>query len=169
MKQLSTLDKYNALMTASQGVVTREVKNLVFATVVDNFKEDPLFVTEGSDQDYLDMLLKLENGAGDRVGPFRGPFQFGRSAWLEAGEGSWEQNSDDFMLASRAALRYYYLNKNRFQKVFPGATYTNEIAYLYHNQGPSGAKHFLLKGHLKWPLQSKAALRLFDTIELVTT
>lgn len=160
--EFSTFKKYALLREAVFGSRYNDGLEVVRALVADNFAHT--LDTETS-LAWLEFLLELEGGIGDHEGAIRGPYQFGRSAWMEAGEGLWEVRSVDLMYSSRAAIRYYLMNKNRFEKLFPDREYTFEIAYLYHNQGPSGAAYFLRNGKLRWPKQSRAAIKIFNSIE----
>lgn len=113
--------------------------------------------------DYLQFAYSLEQGVGDDQGMIRGPFQFSPVAWKEAGEGEWQINATDLVWSTRAAIKFYYINRERHNKQF-SSHYSKEIAYLYHNQGPSAAKHFLRTGELRFPEQSNAALKVFASI-----
>lgn len=117
------------------------------------------------DMGYLLFVYDFERGLGDTDGAIIGPYQFSEIAWQEAGEGDWRENAIDPIKSAKAALAYRDINLKRFKRLFPNRVYTNAIAYLYHNQGPSGAAHFLTTGELRFPNQSKAALRLFETIK----
>jgi hypothetical protein len=71
--------------------------------------------------------------------------------------------ADSSMLA--AALLYEE-NKRVFEAQFPHANYTDEIAYLYHQQGSTSARTFLETGVLLYPKQSKKSLDLFSQVKM---
>lgn len=139
----------------------------VFATVVSNFELD--IASSGIDpqqvEDYLHLSYHLEGGSNDSVGGIIGPFQFSEIAWTDVGLTNWRNDALDLTISTRAALLYFFLNRRRHLRKFPDIFYSNEIAYLYHNQGPSGAAFFLKNGRLKFPGQSIAAKKLFAQIK----
>lgn len=138
----------------------------VFATVVDNFEID--ITITGVDPrtlvDYLHLTYDLEGGSDDFEGGIIGPFQFSEIAWRDVGMTDWRNGAVDLGLSARAAVKFYFINRARFLRQYPGRAFTNEIAYLYHNQGPSGALYYLRNRQLKFAGQSVAANALFKEI-----
>jgi len=62
-----------------------------------------------------------------------------------------------------AIVALFYDLQRSFLKHWPNRSsedFTNELAYLYHNQGAKQARNYLYSGRLKWPQQSKTALRI---------
>ena len=157
---MNVIEKWRALKGLVVDALTvgdEIVASLEGASQGDTFNE--------TDLRYLTFIYDLERGLGDVSGSIIGPYQFSEIAWREAGEGDWRVNAIDPVRSARAALKYRDLNYDRFRRLYPDRLYSNAIAYLYHNQGPSGAAHFLSTGELRFPNQSKAALRLFETIK----
>ena len=158
----SPLKRWSLLRDAAMVHGANAIMGLINATAVDNYSLELTGNTKIGD--YLEMALGLEGGVGDNSGAIRGPYQFSRIAWKEVGEGDWETNAIDLMHSARACVRYYLLNERRFNRIYPGREYTNAIAYLYHNQGPSGAAYYLENRELRFKGQSIAARALFKTI-----
>jgi len=112
---------------------------------------------------YLKLAYSLEQGIGDITGGIVGPFQFSKIAWSEAGEGDWATEATSNRPSTRAAVKFYYLNRTRHENR-SRTVFSNEIAYLYHNQGPTGAAYYLDNRIVKFGGQSLAANELFSTI-----
>lgn len=165
MKTLSPMRLWEMVNSARRSYSTTTV-GAVFATVVSNFEFD-IFV-QGVDpqqvEDYLHLTYHLEGGEGDDVGGIIGPFQFSEIAWRDVGFSNWRSEAMDLSISARAAVAFFLLNRTRHNRAFPDVFYSNEIAYLYHNQGPSAAGIFLRTGVLKYPGQSIAAKKLFSQI-----
>lgn len=160
-------ERWLALTHAASTHGLGRVLDVVRDIAIDNFGYELL--SDDQIGDFLELALKLEGGRGDNTGEIRGLYQFSRLAWKEAGFGSWEENVMDPMHSTRAAIKYYLINKRRFERSFPRYAYTTAIAYLYHNQGPTGAKYYLanLPDHvLLYGGQSTAATALFKSIKL---
>lgn len=115
---------------------------------------------------YLASLVILENTMKDgnyiveHEGTHRGLGQFDRPTWKAV------MNEPFFnsVLPSKsmeAISRLYAKNKDSYLAKFPDGEYTDEIAYLYHNQGAPAAAVFLETGNLVYPMQSKKAITLF--------
>lgn len=167
MSRSTTLSQWSSMKAAVSNDRDLNAIEVVFALEAENFAWYDLdYVDTAVLIDYLQFAYSFEQGIGDNEGGIRGPFQFGRLAWKEAGHGEWAINSIDLSYSTRAALRYYFLNKKRHARKF-GTEFTKEIAYLYHNQGPSGAAHLLRTGELKFGGQSIAATKLFETLRVI--
>lgn len=162
---MSILETWRALRDSVVSHLDSSILEVIFAIAVENFEDYDVLDPVPPKQllSYLRMAAKLENGLLDNSGPIIGLFQFSEIAWLEAGSGDWKQNAFDPAKSTRAALRFFHLNRERYRRQFSGV-FTNEIAYLYHNQGPSAARHFLMTGELRFPMQSLAALEVFNTL-----
>lgn len=156
--------KAASLMLGSDFESVTKFRQLVNATVVGNYENDPFAIDDAKAREYLEFVAELEGGTGDVDGPYIGPFQFGKAAWSESSSAPYWPGALYYDVAARAALNYMYLNRNRFMRSFPNREFTKEIGYLYHNQGPTGAAHFLRTGELKWPKQSRKALEVFSSI-----
>lgn len=63
-----------------------------------------------------------------------------------------------------AAAAYYLLNERYLRRNGISARYTDEVAYLAHNQGAEGARTYLTTGSLKYPDQSRDAISIFGRI-----
>lgn len=158
---MNTLEAWKALTEASK-VYYVKLTGLIIATVVDNFFD--LSSSESKDlYDYLVFAAELENGLHDNTGKIRGLFQFSEVAWRDVNMSDWSTNAIDPMLSTRAAALFYFKNKARHERSF-ASPYTKEVAYLYHNQGPSAAAKFLRSRELVYPGQSIAALQVFENI-----
>lgn len=93
-------------------------------------------------------------------GTFRGLGQFNERTWRSVMTAPWVQVSNH-SLSALATARLYLDNKKSFLRRFKDGVFTDEIAYLYHNQGASAAAKFLETGKVKYPKQSGKALRTF--------
>lgn len=142
--------------------------DLVFRKEADNYSmASPLNFGAEDYYDYLKMAYELEGGLGDNKGAHRGIFQFSKIAWHDVGRTRWEEGTSDIVTSTRAMLDYFLLNHSRYvSEGFDPAEFSSEIGYLYHNQGPGAAKHYLRTGTLKFPKQSNAALKVFESIRL---
>lgn len=163
---MNTLEQLANLKKAVAAEIDAYSLELIFKINASNAMAFNIYaddITEEDLIDYLRMLVPLENGLYDDKGGIRGLFQFSKIAWQEAGTGDWETNSVDPVYSGRAALKYYFINRERYLRRFAG-NYTKEIAYLYHNQGPTGAAQFINTGVLRFPNQSRAAIELFNSI-----
>lgn len=102
-------------------------------------------------QKYLLMVVKLENVIKngeveiDTTPPFIGLGQFDKPAWSESSSRPYKEASNP-IAALEAIAGYYLINRKRFNNDVPGGKYTDQIAYTYHNQGPTGAVDVLVKG-----------------------
>lgn len=137
----------------SDSLLTMLTKKLnVNATVAGTYTRGELvqLATEaaartGAPFDYIMFTFYHENfpfGDGLRTEydkDYRGLGQFGEIAWKDVGLSDWANGVKDPVLSAWAIGRYYMLNKARFEREFPGKEYTREIAYTYHNLGPTGA------------------------------
>lgn len=126
------------------------------------------------ESEYLWFALNHENYTSMRgsektyhieVGPkdgdsFRGLGQFGAPAWGDVMSESYDLVGTP-SLDVLATVRLYRRNKRIHVREFPNVPYTKEIAYLYHNQGPGGAIHYLESSSLMFPGQSDAAVVTF--------
>lgn len=155
---LTRLRNTSHISSATLDLVFRKEAANYAITAAFDFSEERLY-------SYLTFVYDLERGLGDSEGSFRGPFQFSKIAWRDVSRDNWEVDSVDPTLSTRAALDYFLLNYSRYVKSgFDPSKFTNEIGYLYHNQGPSAAKHYLLHGELRFPDQSRAAREVFRGI-----
>lgn len=120
---------------------------------------------------YLRTSVALENIRDDRggyrttlTGTFRGLGQFNQVTWNGVSKlgdiGNWPTSAEPNHTGSVKAMCLLYLdNKRAFLAQFPKGRYTDEVAYLYHNQGSYGATSYLRTGILLAPEQSSQALR----------
>jgi hypothetical protein len=119
---------------------------------------------------YLMKLVKLENKAtptGIQIeyeGKFKGIGQFDKATWNRVSKLDYSKvvNDEDSLLA---VCQLYIANRATFAKKYPGKPFTDEVAYLYHNQGAGNAYEFLSTGDAKPVLlsQSKAAVAVAYT------
>lgn len=122
---------------------------------------------------YLRAVIERENfrvsGGYETTlsGNFRGLGQFNAATWngirsQTVSLPSYELGVKD-PVASVLATAYLYMdNKRQFDNAFPRKRFTDEIAYLYHNQGGPAAASFLRTGTLVYPKQSAKALATFQ-------
>lgn len=118
---------------------------------------------------YYKFLMPIENfvvagGIETTVsGSFRGLGQFNRQTWdglrrLGRNLPQYEEGTSQ-LNASLYAIGFLYLeNKKAYESTFKGRVFTNEIAYLYHNQGAPAAGQYLTSGKLVYPKQSNSAV-----------
>lgn len=123
----------------------------------------------GAPASYYQFLIPIENfvvagGFETTVsGSFRGLGQFNRQTWdglrrLGRNLPAFEEGSSQ-LNASLYAIGFLYLeNKKAYEGSFKGRVFTNEIAYLYHNQGAPAAEQYLTSGRLVYPKQSANAV-----------
>lgn len=115
---------------------------------------------------YLLSTFKIENKqvtGGIEVeyeGTFRGIGQFNAKTWNSVMDVPFSEVTNHTQSAI-ATARLYKANKVSFLNAFPSGKYTDEIAYLYHNQGASSATRYLRYGLLRYPKQSRHALNTF--------
>jgi hypothetical protein len=143
-------------------------KNLSWGQV--QFLVDKASKATGVPVSYLMKLVKLENTTtptGIQVeyeGTFRGIGQFDKATWQRVSSLDFSKvvNDEDSLLA---VCQLYIDNKATFAKKYPGKPFTDEVAYLYHNQGAGNAYDFLATGDAKPVLlsQSKAAVAVAYT------
>lgn len=120
------------------------------------------------ESDYIRFLLSIEKQGmmdskwiyNDGFGTYRGLCQFDTPTWRAVSDIPYELGVTDPKSAIDAALKLYYKNELYFTLNI-GGLYTNDVAYLFHNQGAAGARHYLTTGSLRWPKQSLAALETF--------
>lgn len=112
----------------------------------------------------VSFVLNLEKGHSDVIGKHRGPFQFDKVTWdaLDTGsiKYSWSSNVNSRDISTLFFNRLISSNKG-IHIAWSTAPFTNEIAYLYHNQGASAAREYLETGKLVFPKQSRDALNTF--------
>jgi hypothetical protein len=119
-------------------------------------------------ESYLRLMLSLEapniddGFVNEPQPPFIGLAQFNRDTWDSISTLPFSEALDPVQ-GLKGAVSLYNSNKRSFERKFDG-TYTDEIAYLYHNQGAPSAAQFLRTGVLKYPKQSRKALALFERI-----
>lgn len=118
--------------------------------------------------DFIRFMLSIENQGlmnsdwvyNDNFGKHRGLAQFDAPTWESVSDVPYDEGVVDPQCTIDAAIRLFHSNEMYFTTKI-GGVYTNEIAYLFHNQGASGARHYLTKGNLRWPNQSLIALETF--------
>lgn len=122
-------------------------------------------------ESYLQLMVSLENYstpdgyAVEYDGPFRGIAQFNRATWesirrlypsLNLPE--FEVGVTDELQSLLAAGALYHDNKRSFERTFGTEGYfSDEIAYVYHQQGAPAAAEFLRSGRLVHPKQSESS------------
>ena len=114
---------------------------------------------------YLILMVKQENHTSvegivvEYEGTFKGIAQFNKQTWDAVSRLEYEDFVVDDYRSLIAASELYLRNRTSFRIKFPGAYYTDEIAYLYHNQGAGESARFLSTGHAEPALlsQSRAA------------
>lgn len=122
---------------------------------------------------YLALLLPLENHilslkakdhyVIDILGTHQGLGQFDQPTWESISKLPFSSSREvEASIDSIVAL--YLANRKSFRLHFKGI-FTDEIAYLYHNQGAPSAYMFLVNNELVYPKQSKEALELFYKID----
>lgn len=129
----------------------------------------------GSTISYLELSLRIENfrdsGRGGfrtvLTGSHRGLGQFDEVTWNSISRvgdvGVYPSVADPNHAGSVLAMGYLYLeNKRVFLAAFPDGKFTDEVAYLYHNQGSTQATNFLRSGKLSYPSQSREAIRVMQ-------
>lgn len=120
---------------------------------------------------FLADMVELENyvvpGGVETTttGNFRGLGQFNRTTWdalirLGANLPPWERGVTTVLDSLRAAAYLWKENRRAYLQQNPGRIFTDEIAYLYHNQGAPAAVRFLRTGKLVYPDQSDKAVRV---------
>jgi hypothetical protein len=112
--------------------------------------------TKKVSQRYLSMTLELENWKTKtkdayfniRDGKYIGLGQFHDSAWAESSNTPYPQGALEPEEAISAIAQYYLNNKKRFLTRYPGQVFSDQIGYVYHNQGPSGAERVIEDGYV---------------------
>lgn len=115
---------------------------------------------------YLKLCLRLENGDADHYvvdmeGRYQGFGQFDMVTWIKCVPKEARNMRGTPYWDIKAICQLYMLNKATFENVFKDREYTDQIAYLYHNQGAGGAEQYIRSRRLRYPQQSKAALLVF--------
>jgi hypothetical protein len=126
----------------------------------------------GVPKSYFEKVIKLENKTvqGNVIvefdGTFKGIGQFNRPTFEAVSTSPWSQVKDH-STSLEAVGQLYLANKKSFQvNRTADFEYTDEIAYLFHNQGAGAASSFLDSGKLKYPKQSRKALAVFDLAQV---
>jgi hypothetical protein len=115
---------------------------------------------------YLVKTVDIENYTSpdgvfvDTEGKFIGLGQFNEATWNAVMDDPYGEASNP-RKGIEAIAKLYLANKASFEVNFRSAEYTDEIAYLYHNQGAPSAASFLHSGTLKYPDQSRSAGEVF--------
>jgi hypothetical protein len=163
-----------AILTKS---VNRTVKGDAVYDLRALLKVVPDLLPLGAPASYLRKILFLENWTNDEqvgtslTGMFRGLGQFARSTWNSVRKEvrhrdntipDWAVGVHDPLISLKMVAFLYASNKRVFNKHFPEGVYSDEIAYLYHQQGASAARKFLVSGNLVYPGQSKKSLAVLD-------
>lgn len=130
---------------------------------------------------YLALTLSLENRSTPtsyettRTGTYRGLGQFSRTTWRalvdmypNADLGPYDFGSVDMERSIRAVALLYRANRITFRRHFPGLPFSDEIGYLYHQQGAGGAYSFLRTGQLRYPRQSGKSVAMFNQLFAAT-
>lgn len=95
----------------------------------------------GVDRNLFHGMAQIESGknpnAANKLG-FKGLFQFGRPAWADYGEGSFEQNVFNPQKNSEAAAKMINANTKFLKK--NGIPVNATTIYLAHQQGPGGVR-----------------------------
>jgi hypothetical protein len=126
---------------------------------------------------FLNLMVQQENfvhtngyDAG-MSGNYRGLAQIGKSTWeslQKAPYGNvltwWEEGVKDAKQSMIAAGLLYKANKVDFLRQYPARQFTDDIAYLFHQQGTPSALSWLKDGVLKHPYQSTKSLAMFETL-----
>jgi hypothetical protein len=126
---------------------------------------------------FLELMLAHENyvhtngyDAG-MSGNYRGLAQIGKETWDSIKRANkaivlkwWEEGVTDATQSMIAAGLLYRANKTDFLRHYPARKFSDEIAYLFHQQGSSSALKFLDKGVLLYPYQSAKSLTLFEDL-----
>lgn len=99
----------------------------------------------------------------DGVGKYRGIAQFDKSTWDSVSHLPYSTSVVVASSSIAASVALYEANLDYFSRHIGGA-FTNEIAYLFHNQGASASRQFLTNGNLRWPEQSAKAKAVFARI-----
>jgi hypothetical protein len=137
--------------------------------VADILNSNPQYICA---KGYLDICLDMENRKMldgyfiDPTPPFVGIGQFDRDTWERVSDEPYA-HATDVDKSVIAIFELYLANRRSFLTQFSGSTessFTDEVAYLYHNQGASGARSFIRTGVLRAPKQSTEALKLFARI-----
>jgi hypothetical protein len=121
----------------------------------------------GVPSSYMTKILMAENQVNlnkDEIlieydGTFKGLGQFNSATW----ESVVPYPFADVVSHARSAeavCRLYLANKATHASVF-SSPFTDNIAYLYHNQGAGSARRYLDTGNLTFPKQSELALAIF--------
>lgn len=112
---------------------------------------------------YLLKMIELENRTTtssilvEYEGSFKGIAQFNEETWALVTRVPYSF-VNDVSLSLIAASSLYQHNRVDFNRTFPDQDFTDDIAYLYHNQGTPSANKFLKFGDITHPHQSEAAL-----------
>lgn len=127
---------------------------------------------------YLRLVVRLENypalGGVETTfgGKYQGLGQFGQAAWDDVRDnedptlGSYEKGVRDVNLSIRAIAGYHRLNRRRVRNAAPklyARGYSDELAYLAHNQGAGGAARLFAGGGIEGE-QSAEARRLIQRV-----
>jgi hypothetical protein len=117
---------------------------------------------------FLSLLIDMENTVYQGVvyvkssASFKGIAQFNEKTWSALTSLPFSL-AEDPKTALRAAVKLYKANRS-FHTNHSTLPFTDDIAYLYHNQGASSALDYLKHGRLVYPKQSVAAVDLFSNI-----
>jgi hypothetical protein len=119
-------------------------------------------------ESFLHRVVELENHSLDdgyiidMEPPYVGLGQFDKATWRAVTDVPFSSASN-MSQSLEALVSLYVENKRSFDLEFDGI-FTEEIAYLYHNQGASASAEYLKTGQLRYPKQSDNALALFARI-----
>lgn len=166
LREALEVDRTNGRIRAREGSGTKSVTHDEVTRMIRAVSAE-LDVPES----YLQLMVSLENHrtpdgyAIEYDGPFRGIAQFNRATWesirrlypsLNLPE--FEVGVTDELQSLLAAGALYHDNKRSFERTFGTESYfTDEIAYVYHQQGASAAAEFLRSGRLVYPNQSESS------------
>lgn len=117
---------------------------------------------------YLDLVVKLENKNTRKgvfveyEGTFKGIGQFNEATWNRVSEKDYDKYVTNDFESLKAVASLYIANRLTYFRQFPSGAYTDEVAYLYHNQGAGGAASYIRSGVVKPVLarQSQKAIEI---------
>lgn len=130
---------------------------------------DAAHAETGAPLSYLAKILPIENvevqGGYETTtsGTFRGLGQFNEQTWnglrrLGHPLPPFSEGAVKPDVAMKAVGYLYKENRRSHVASFPGSEFTDELGYLYHNQGAPAAQRYLRTGQLVYPKQSEHAL-----------
>lgn len=119
-------------------------------------------------QDYIRFCVEIEtfafedSVANDMIGKHQGIGQFNASTWASIMGTPFSESGS--LTESVKAIGLLYLDNFKVHNRSYEKQFSNEVAYLYHNQGASSSDVFLRTGKLVYPKQSADALEVFKRV-----